>query len=100
MLVVAVTGEDLDPRSMEIPSHRAVDDCDAEAAEESNSLLDAILIAAAGVSSRIRDNCGMNGRDIELPNGYEPFLRSLTSRVQDAQLRAQRTVNAQLISLY
>ncbi|NQX13065.1 DUF1016 domain-containing protein [Microbacteriaceae bacterium VKM Ac-2855] len=42
----------------------------------------------------------MTGRDVDLPTGYEPFLRSLTSRVQDAQLRAQRTVNAQLISLY
>ena len=32
----------------------------------------------------------MTGRDVELPTGYEPFLRSLASRVQDAQLRAQR----------
>ncbi|WP_308471768.1 PDDEXK nuclease domain-containing protein [Rathayibacter sp. AY1D2] len=97
---MAAADEDPASRSMEIASHSAVDDCDAETAGEFNSLLDAILIAAVGVATRIRDNCGMNGRDIELPNGYEPFLRSLTSRVQDAQLRAQRTVNAQLISLY
>ena len=47
-----------------------------------------VLMALAGgqaitarTASQIRDNCGMTGRDIELPTGYEPFLHSLTSRV-------------------
>nr|WP_104081134.1 PDDEXK nuclease domain-containing protein [Cryobacterium sp. Y11] len=37
---------------------------------------------------------------IALPNGYPEFLGSLKRRVRDAQVRAQRTVNTQLIELY
>ena len=38
--------------------------------------------------------------DVALPNGYPEFLGSLKRRVRDAQVRAQRTVNTQLIGLY
>ena len=37
---------------------------------------------------------------IALPDGYPEFLGSLKQRVRDTQLRAQRTVNTQLIELY
>jgi predicted nuclease of restriction endonuclease-like (RecB) superfamily len=38
--------------------------------------------------------------DVALPDGYSEFLGSLKRRVRDAQVRAQRTVNTQLIELY
>jgi predicted nuclease of restriction endonuclease-like (RecB) superfamily len=38
--------------------------------------------------------------DVALPDGYPEFLGSLKRRVRDAQVRAQRTVNTQLIELY
>ncbi|TFC84459.1 DUF1016 family protein [Cryobacterium cheniae] len=38
--------------------------------------------------------------DVALPDGYPEFLVSLKRRVRDSQMRAQRTVNAQLIELY
>lgn len=38
--------------------------------------------------------------DVSLPNGYPEFLGGLKRRVRDAQVRAQRTVNTQLIELY
>ncbi|TFD37068.1 DUF1016 domain-containing protein [Cryobacterium sp. TMT2-10] len=38
--------------------------------------------------------------DIALPDGYPEFLGSLKLRVREAQVRAQRTVNTQLIELY
>jgi predicted nuclease of restriction endonuclease-like (RecB) superfamily len=37
---------------------------------------------------------------IALPDGYPEFLGALKRRVRDAQLRAHRTVNTQLIELY
>ncbi|TFD05186.1 DUF1016 domain-containing protein [Cryobacterium sandaracinum] len=38
--------------------------------------------------------------DVALPAGYPTFLGDLKRRVHDAQVRAQRTVNTQLIELY
>jgi len=38
--------------------------------------------------------------DVALPDGYPEFLGSLKLRVREAQVRAQRTVNTQLIELY
>ena len=38
--------------------------------------------------------------DVALPDGYPEFLGSLKFRVREAQVRAQRTVNTQLIELY
>ncbi|MCY7287118.1 MAG: PDDEXK nuclease domain-containing protein [Cryobacterium sp.] len=38
--------------------------------------------------------------DVALPDGYPEFLGSLKLRVSEAQVRAQRTVNTQLIELY
>ncbi|TFB59627.1 PDDEXK nuclease domain-containing protein [Cryobacterium sp. Sr3] len=38
--------------------------------------------------------------DVALPDGYPEFLGSLKLRVREAQMRAQRTVNTQLIGLY
>jgi predicted nuclease of restriction endonuclease-like (RecB) superfamily len=35
-----------------------------------------------------------------LPDGYPDFLAGLKTRVRDAQIRAQRVVNTQLIELY
>jgi predicted nuclease of restriction endonuclease-like (RecB) superfamily len=38
--------------------------------------------------------------DVSLPDGYPEFLGDLKRRVRDAQVRAHRTVNTQLIELY
>ena len=59
-----------------------LDDYDERIERKSNSLLDSILMGAAGASPRIRDDCGVTRSQVELPNGYEPFLPSLTPRVQ------------------
>ncbi|RLP69455.1 DUF1016 domain-containing protein [Mycetocola manganoxydans] len=37
---------------------------------------------------------------LALPNGYAEFLGALKTRVRDAQVRAQRVVNTELIELY
>jgi hypothetical protein len=37
---------------------------------------------------------------VTLPDGYLDFLAGLKTRVRDAQIRAQRVVNTQLIELY
>jgi predicted nuclease of restriction endonuclease-like (RecB) superfamily len=37
---------------------------------------------------------------LALPDGYADFLAGLKTRVRDAQIRAQRVVNTQLIELY
>ena len=37
---------------------------------------------------------------VTLPDGYPDFLAGLKTRVRDAQIRAQRVVNTQLIELY
>ena len=38
--------------------------------------------------------------EVSLPDGYPEFLGALKRRVREAQLRAHRTVNTQLIELY
>ncbi|WP_074698593.1 PDDEXK nuclease domain-containing protein [Arthrobacter crystallopoietes] len=42
----------------------------------------------------------MAKNEIALPRGYGQFLDALKQRVRDAQVKAQRTVNTQLIELY
>lgn len=37
---------------------------------------------------------------VTLPDGYPDFLAGLKTSVRDAQIRAQRVVNMQLIELY
>lgn len=42
----------------------------------------------------------MTPAEVVLPNGYRETLEVLKGRVRDARLRAQRTVNTELIELY
>ncbi|MHA7278101.1 DUF1016 N-terminal domain-containing protein, partial [Arthrobacter sp. Hz1] len=42
----------------------------------------------------------MTPADVVLPDGYSKTLDALRGRVRDARLRAQRTINTQLIELY
>ncbi|GAA4391873.1 DUF1016 N-terminal domain-containing protein [Brevibacterium pityocampae] len=42
----------------------------------------------------------MASADVALPDGYRHTLEALKQRVHQAQTRAQRTVNTELIQLY
>lgn len=57
--------------------------------------------SCATIPDHTRETIGAIARDdVALPDGYPRFLGDLKRRVHDAQVRAQRTVNTQLIELY